>query len=258
MLVFNHWVTSSILVSPMFSLKNYYESDSTRFWNPLNGMIGRDIHLAHEISSFGSNLSVLEYGPGSGSLLLNLYRQRIASRICGYDISSQIISSLRTNYESIKLSSEPASSSHFFVTNDDSMHSTPDSSFDVGVCADTLEHVLDPFIVLKEFHRILKPGGKLLISVPNYSYFKHLFKLIRGKQPITGGKAHLSDWIEHGWDGMHLHTFTHQSLTSALNVTGFKVMSVIGDSSRKTILSPIQRSFPTLLSGTLTAISYKL
>ena len=241
----------------MTSLKDFYENDSTRFWNPLEGMIGRDLHLAEIISSFGSGHTVLEYGPGSGSLLLNLYKQNIASSITAYDISDQVISTLTENFYSInKFPSEPISP-RFYVTSNDVMHSTDDSSIDVGICADTLEHVLDPFIVLKEFYRVIRPGGLLLLSVPNYSYVRHLLKLIQGRQPITGGKSSVSQWIDHGWDGMHLHPFTYESLTTALASTGFRIDSVIGDSSKKGLISHLQKRYPTLLSGTLTATAIR-
>jgi ubiquinone/menaquinone biosynthesis C-methylase UbiE len=38
----------------------------------------------------------------------------------------------------------------------------PDESFDLVVCLDVLEHVMDPAMVLSEVHRVLKPGGKVL------------------------------------------------------------------------------------------------
>lgn len=42
----------------------------------------------------------------------------------------------------------------------------PDSSFDVILCSEVLEHVPDPLKVLDEFARLLKPGGKLIITAP--------------------------------------------------------------------------------------------
>lgn len=42
----------------------------------------------------------------------------------------------------------------------------PDSSFDVILCSEVLEHIPDPVAAIKEFARILKPGGTLLISAP--------------------------------------------------------------------------------------------
>lgn len=43
----------------------------------------------------------------------------------------------------------------------------PDASFDVVVSFETLEHVEDPQALLEEFNRILVPGGRVIVSVPN-------------------------------------------------------------------------------------------
>ena len=44
------------------------------------------------------------------------------------------------------------------------------NSFDSVFCSQVLEHVPDPHSVLGEFARILRPGGKLLLSVPHLAY----------------------------------------------------------------------------------------
>tara|TARA_A100001011_G_C14155279_1_gene775789 strand:- start:368 stop:928 length:561 start_codon:yes stop_codon:yes gene_type:complete len=38
--------------------------------------------------------------------------------------------------------------------------------FDIVVCTEVIEHTLNPFDAVKEIHRVLKIGGKTLISVP--------------------------------------------------------------------------------------------
>jgi len=43
----------------------------------------------------------------------------------------------------------------------------PDASFDVVVSFETLEHVEAPQALLEEFNRILVPGGRVIVSVPN-------------------------------------------------------------------------------------------
>jgi len=45
----------------------------------------------------------------------------------------------------------------------------PDNNFDLIEAFHVLEHLDKPFIVMKELHRILKPGGKLIIRVPHFS-----------------------------------------------------------------------------------------
>lgn len=42
-----------------------------------------------------------------------------------------------------------------------------DSSFDVVCCLDVIEHVEDPFHVARELERVLRSGGRLVLSTPN-------------------------------------------------------------------------------------------
>lgn len=42
----------------------------------------------------------------------------------------------------------------------------PDSSFDAVMCIEVLEHVADPVGTLREFHRVIKTGGTLLLTAP--------------------------------------------------------------------------------------------
>jgi ubiquinone/menaquinone biosynthesis C-methylase UbiE len=41
-----------------------------------------------------------------------------------------------------------------------------DQSFDVIFCTEVFEHIPDPLLAIKEFNRLLKPGGKLIITAP--------------------------------------------------------------------------------------------
>jgi SAM-dependent methyltransferase len=42
----------------------------------------------------------------------------------------------------------------------------PDAAFDVVLCTEVLEHVPEPIVALHEMARIVKPGGRLLITAP--------------------------------------------------------------------------------------------
>jgi SAM-dependent methyltransferase len=42
----------------------------------------------------------------------------------------------------------------------------PSQNFDLVLCTQMLQYVPDPALVISEIHRVLKPGGRLLLSVP--------------------------------------------------------------------------------------------
>ena len=42
----------------------------------------------------------------------------------------------------------------------------PDASFDAILCTEVFEHIPDPLQALDEFHRLLKPGGALILTAP--------------------------------------------------------------------------------------------
>ncbi len=45
-----------------------------------------------------------------------------------------------------------------------------DNSYDLIWCSEVIEHLASPVFTAHEFHRILKPGGKMILTTPN-SYF---------------------------------------------------------------------------------------
>ena len=42
----------------------------------------------------------------------------------------------------------------------------PDASFDAVMCVEVLEHLPSPVLAIKEFSRLLKPGGRLIVTAP--------------------------------------------------------------------------------------------
>ncbi|MDD5438188.1 MAG: class I SAM-dependent methyltransferase [Patescibacteria group bacterium] len=75
---------------------------------------------------------------------------------------------------------EAANYKHDFVC-DASRVPAPDASFDVIICTQVLEHVPNPFLVMEEAARLLRPGGRLILTVPQtneiheapYDFFRY-------------------------------------------------------------------------------------
>lgn len=53
----------------------------------------------------------------------------------------------------------------------------PDGQFDLIWCSEVIEHLERPDAALREFRRVLKPGGRLIITTPNSFFW--LFQLFR-------------------------------------------------------------------------------
>jgi SAM-dependent methyltransferase len=64
-----------------------------------------------------------------------------------------------------------------------------DGTFDAITALDVIEHLFDTDIFLQELHRILAPGGHLLIATPNLAWWWNRLRLGAGLAPVGLGGA---------------------------------------------------------------------
>jgi methionine biosynthesis protein MetW len=93
-----------------------------------------------------------------------------------------------------------------------------DNYFDSVTCLATLQFIYDIVYILREFNRVLKPDGELVLTVPNMRAYWRIFKLVvLGYFPRTSLDPE-------GYDGGTLHYFCYRNLKDLLEKSGFKVM----------------------------------
>jgi hypothetical protein len=73
---------------------------------------------------------------------------------------------------------------------------------------------------LREAHRLLKPGGKLLINVPNH------FTLTGRLRMLLGAGIHWNRFFpdSNDWNNPHIRFFTYSSITELLTLSGFRLL----------------------------------
>ena len=93
-----------------------------------------------------------------------------------------------------------------FVAGELTAHRYSDHCFDLVRIDNALEHVLDPHALLGEVRRILKPGGRLYIYVPNGSSLTMRWL----------GRYSISSWVP-----FHVALYTPATMTRLLAAHGF-------------------------------------
>jgi len=95
-----------------------------------------------------------------------------------------------------------------------------ESSIDLLLCLDVLEHLHDPWSAVKRLGRLVAPGGRIIASLPNVRHATVLWPLL-----VRG------DW-EYGSSGIldrtHLRFFTRKSAIGLIEAGGFVVDAVEG------------------------------
>ena len=145
--------------------------------------------------------SVLDIGCGRGLYLIAL--RKMGWKVSGIEIDADSAKCAREQY-GLSVRTGPA---------EEALGEFADKQFDVVTMWHVLEHLFDPSGVLSEVHRILKPGGILMLEVPNFdSFASSLF----GKHWFTLEVPR------------HLYHFTPQTLSAMLAKNGLSLRKLRG------------------------------
>jgi SAM-dependent methyltransferase len=111
-----------------------------------------------------------------------------------------------------------------------------ESSFDYITCIEGLEHIENPQQAIREFVRLLKPGGQLIVSIPNILNIEERFKWLLhgytshfkplGREQVARARDNLGDKVEMA---LHVNAISYSELRYSLENCGFEILTLHRD-----------------------------
>lgn len=149
----------------------------------------------------GGRVRVLDAGCGSGGFSGVLTAR--GHKVCGIDISPSAIEKARRR----------APQSKFEVCSLESRLPFEDEAFDAVWSTEVIEHLFQPDFFLKEACRILRPGGRIILTTPYHGFWKNI------AVSAAGFDRHFDP------KGPHIRFFSPASLRAMLEDSGFSRVS---------------------------------
>jgi SAM-dependent methyltransferase len=183
-------------------IKNYYETywaEGKRTFSGSNQPYAANFRrwMAAELSDLKSDAPVIEVGCGDASFTEDL--AKYSSRVTAIDISAGQIEENGRRLPAITFLQHDVSERFPFA----------DGEFEVVWCSEVLEHLFDPSFAVREMHRILRPGGRLLLTVPYHGGLKNVL-------------IALFKWDEHFTpQSPHIRFYTNRTLAGIVREAGF-------------------------------------
>lgn len=165
---------------------------------------GRKVEQALEILRSIQFKNCLDVGCASGYMLSEVKKAFPGKKYFGVDIYDKAIKFAKRQYPRINFKVAPGDELPFSK-----------ASFDLVLCYETIEHVEDPFSVLREIKRVLKRDGTCLLAMDSGSW---LFRAVWFFWEKTTGKV---------WAGAHLHPFRHRELDDIVKKSRFEIKKKI-------------------------------
>ncbi len=155
---------------------------------------------------------VLDVGCGDGGTAGQVLLEQ-GCEYAGVDISENAVRHARERGFDARLVDDAAS-----------LPFEPDS-FDAVLAIEVLEHLFLPHLVVAEVHRVLKPKGIFVLSVPNVTYWRRRLDLaILGRWNPFGDDLS----VEQPWRDPHIRFFNPASMRRLLTLAGFRHVKVNG------------------------------
>lgn len=119
-----------------------------------------------------------------------------------------------------------------------------DNHFDIVIFTEVLEHLIAaPERILNEIHRVLRGGGLLILSTPNFANLFNRTKLLFGINPLQPAHEQMKQGWVHGYG--HIREYTMKECLHYLKSSGFEI-------SARRFISPLPHWPSNSLSSVVT------
>lgn len=164
----------------------------------INNGLWREVHhLRYMTLKHTPSGKLLDVGCGGGRFMSRM--RRLGWEVEGIDFDEKATSKITRRY-GMKT-----------YTGDLLSCKLPSASYDAITMSHAIEHLFDPKKSLKECMRLLRPGGKLVVTTPN----------------VESAAAMLFGKFWRGWEPpRHLHLFSVNALKNILLKSGFEIREI--------------------------------
>ncbi|NLA36412.1 MAG: class I SAM-dependent methyltransferase [Actinobacteria bacterium] len=112
-------------------------------------------------------MSVLDMGAGAGRHSFEAYRR--GARVIALDYSFADLEGVRDLFWAMAEAGEVPKTHQALAVRGDAFNLPfADNTFDRIICSEVLEHLMDDSTAMAELFRVLKPGGRIAVSVPTW------------------------------------------------------------------------------------------
>ena len=245
-----YWENHNVTLHKQFSSPE----ESLNFFEWRNSQYPGYIELAPVNNA--DDLVVLDFGCGPGHDLIGFGAFSKPKRLIGADVSRVSLSESQDRLNLHKIEAE-------LITIDPQLQTLPleSSSIDYIHCSGVLHHTDNELNILKEFRRVLRPGGEARIMVYNYnSLWVHLYTAYI-KQILDESFQNLSlrEAFAKTTDGVDCpisRCYTPSEFCSIANQAGFKATH-IGNSMSLTELNLLPKIYQAIQNIKLSSESRK-
>lgn len=189
----------------------YWNRENKSTWTPAVSPWDKE-RFEKAFGSLRDLATVIDVGCGDGTTYQSQLKE-VVRELWGIDASPEALKSVAAR--GVKT---------FVCKIDSEKFPLESESVNGAACIEVFEHLFDPLFAAREIFRVMKRGGTLVTSVPNFGYFADRLE--------AGFRGRVRDCPfdpANPWAGAHIRFFNLRSFKKMLTTAGFEVERVVAE-----------------------------